>query len=117
MNGRPVQYRVRDGFLSMRTGEYVSYIRCRRTATRAAARPSDVGGGDTSSAVDPAFRYVGFDGVEREVDVLDTVLYLIDFDLMKLLPSLYDDMRGAFLLPGILPGGGHCMMNQVSDVV
>ena len=95
----------------------MSYLRRHRTATRAAARLPDVGGGDASSAVDPAFRYVGFDRVEREVGVLDTVLYLIDFDLMKPLPSLYDDMRGAFLLPGILPGGGHCMMNQVSDVV
>ena len=61
----------------------------------------------------PLFRLTGIDGVEREMNVLETVLYLIDFDLMKLLPSLYEDMRDGFLLPGILPGGAHCMMNQV----
>jgi len=70
--------------------------------------------GEGGGGTDPLFRFTGFDGAEREMNVLETVLYLIDFDLMKLLPSLYEDMRDGFLLPGILPGGAHCMMNQVA---
>ena len=40
--------------------------------------------------------------------------YMIDVDMVKLLPQAFDDLRNNFKLPGILPGGSHCMMNAVS---
>ena len=40
--------------------------------------------------------------------------YMIDVDLMNLLPKAYDDFQRNFKLPGILPGGAHCMMSAVS---
>jgi hypothetical protein len=39
---------------------------------------------------------------------------MIDVDVMKLLPHAFEDFQRNFKLPGILPGGSHCMMNAVS---
>jgi hypothetical protein len=38
---------------------------------------------------------------------------MIDLDVIKLLPKLYEAIQNDFLLPGVLPGGLHCMMNAV----
>lgn len=42
-----------------------------------------------------------------------TVKYMIDLDLVGKLPNLHNDFQSNFKLPGILPGGLHCMMNAV----
>ena len=39
---------------------------------------------------------------------------MLDVDLVKLLPVLHHKLQQKFKLPGILPGGSHCMMNAVS---
>jgi hypothetical protein len=39
---------------------------------------------------------------------------MLDVDLVKLLPVLHHELQQKFKLPGILPGGSHCMMNAVS---
>ena len=39
---------------------------------------------------------------------------MIDVDMVKLLPQAFEDFQQSFKLPGILPGGSHCMMNAVS---
>ena len=40
---------------------------------------------------------------------------MIDVDMVKLLPQAFEDFQKSFKLPGILPGGSHCMMNAVSS--
>ena len=42
------------------------------------------------------------------------VKYMVDVDVVKLLPDAFDDLQQNFKLPGILPGGSHCMMSAVS---
>lgn len=41
--------------------------------------------------------------------------YMIDVDMVKLLPQAFEDFQQSFKLPGTLPGGSHCMMNAVSS--
>jgi len=38
----------------------------------------------------------------------------VDVDLAKLLLEAFEDFQCNFKLPGILPGGSHCMMNTMS---
>ena len=38
---------------------------------------------------------------------------MIDLNVKDRLPLTYDDLMNNFKLPGILPGGEHCMMNTV----
>lgn len=39
---------------------------------------------------------------------------MLDVDVVKLLPELHNELQQSFKLPGILPGGSHCMMSAVS---
>lgn len=54
------------------------------------------------------------DGEQRELNCIDTVLYLIDYDIGKLLPPLYQNFVEKFLAPILLPGGKYCWMHEVS---
>ena len=48
-------------------------------------------------------------------DVEKTILYMIDLDVEALLPALYTDFQTHMRLPGITPGGAHCMMSAVRN--
>ena len=92
-------------FYSMRVADYISYLKkwhdvvCR--------------GGDDSK-----FVFKSFSGDEVTLDVVKTVLYLIDYDIIKLLPRLYDDFKRCFRLSGdFFPGGSQCMMSSVRAFV
>jgi len=50
----------------------------------------------------------------QSINCIDEVLYMIDYDIGKLLPKLKDDFVENFTLKNILPGGLHCMMNSVN---
>ena len=63
---------------------------------------------------DDLFHFVGHDGKPRSVNAIDDVLYLIDYDMAKLLPAVYDDFKHSFKLPDFMPGGAHCMMHSVN---
>jgi hypothetical protein len=54
-------------------------------------------------------------GEEISIDVTKTVLYMLDYDMVKLLPTLYDDFVSCYKLRGAMPGGSHCMMNSVTS--
>lgn len=41
---------------------------------------------------------------------------MVDVDVVKLLPIAHENFQQKFKLPGILPGGSHCMMSAVSGV-
>lgn len=60
------------------------------------------------------FRFVNHKGVEVCCNLVDDVIYMIDFDLPKLLPSLHEDFVKNFRLTSCLPGGDHCMMQSVN---
>jgi len=60
------------------------------------------------------FTFTDDSGKEHFIDVVETVLYMLDFDIIKLFPQLNEDFKSCFKLPGCLPGGSHCMMNAVS---
>lgn len=40
--------------------------------------------------------------------------YMLDLDMVKMLPRAYDDFIRCFKVPSILPGGSNCLMNAVS---
>ena len=60
------------------------------------------------------FEFTSHDGKECSVNVVDDVLYLIDYDMEKLLPPLREDFSKAFKAPAFLPGGEECMMNDIN---
>ena len=49
-----------------------------------------------------------------ELDITRDALYLIDGDLARMIPRLYRDFTESFKMPELLPGGGWCMMRDVS---
>ena len=46
-------------------------------------------------------------------NVRGTILYMIDLDVESLLPALYTDFQTRLRIPGVTPGGAHCMMAAV----
>jgi hypothetical protein len=89
-----------DRCLSMKVSDYIAYLRQRGAAL------------EDEDASDFTFR--DHLGTDHTIDVIDSVLYMIDYDMVKYLPALYADFVAGFKLPGTLPGGSHCMMNSVS---
>ncbi len=88
-----------DGFVSMKVSDYFSYLEKRAKST----------------CDNDTFSYTPFDKQYQSIiKPKQTGLYMIDFDMVKLLPRCYDDFLGSFKLPSILPGGENCMMNSVS---
>lgn len=88
-----------DGFVSMKVFDYFSYLEKRANG----------------QCDDETFSYTPFNGKHPvTIKPRQTGLYLIDFDLEKLLPRCHDDFINSFSLPGLLPGGENCMMNSVS---
>ena len=71
---------------------------------------------DEESAPSEDFTFLDSNEETKSVNVDREALYMIDVDLVKLLPEAYADFQRNFKLPGILPGGSHCMMNAVSIV-
>jgi hypothetical protein len=67
------------------------------------------------NATDELFSYSIFNnGETRTMNCIDNVLYLIDYDLAKLLPVLNEDFKQNFLAPQLLPAGQFCLMQEVS---
>ena len=64
---------------------------------------------------DNIMHYVDHEGLEHSFDVAKTILYVLDLDLGELLPALSTDFKKHVRLPGVLPGGLHCMMSAVRN--
>jgi hypothetical protein len=100
---RVSSFREEDGFLAMKISDYITYLEKRS---------------QTNNQADPIFNFVPF---QKEaavtINVHDTGLYMVDFDMVKLLPRWYDDLMKSFKLTSLLPGGDHCMMNAVSPTL
>ena len=88
-----------DGFVSMKISDYFSYL------DKRAKSKSD----------DDTFTFIPFDKTDPvTINLQRTGLYMIDFDMVKLLPRCHDNFLESFKLKGILPGGEYCMMHSVS---
>jgi hypothetical protein len=86
---------------SMRMRDYHEYVDRRRIQK------------NTTEVADPMFTFLDHEERERTVHVGISALYMIDFDMNKLLPPMYANLQKSFRYPGVLPGGDHCMMNSV----
>ena len=59
------------------------------------------------------FVYSDADCEKRKLHLLNNVVYMIDYDIIKMLPELYEDLVSSLKIPEYLPGGLKCMMNAV----
>ena len=92
-----------DGFLRMKISDFIDYLEKR----------SKIDDKD-----DPNFTFSTFDKKDDvTVNVNDTGLYMVDLDVVKLLPRCYDNFMKTFRLTSLLPGGDHCMLNAVSTSI
>jgi hypothetical protein len=91
-----------DVMYSMRMRDYHDYVERRRRQKNT-----------TDVDFDPMFTFVDHEERERTIHVGISALYMIDFDMNKLLPPMYANLQKSFRYPGVLPGGEHCMMNSV----
>ena len=126
-----VRHKEVDKNLCMKISDYCKYLDKRSTALQSivekrskkgvdpvnpASREDDLIGRSTDvEGQNPeSFTFLTHDGKEETINVVDEVLYLIDYDMVKLLPPLYEDFVNKFKLPDCLPGGQQCMMNAVN---
>jgi hypothetical protein len=101
------KYTEEDSSLVMKAKDFSRYVGMHTAALQAETE----GRADT---VETKFKFKDQSGMVHTIeDVRNTVLYMIDFDVIKLLPKLYEAIQNDFPLPGVLPGGLHCMMNAV----
>jgi hypothetical protein len=93
---------VERGFLSMRICDFVDYLDMRDEVLR-------------QGSENKCFVFINGGGKQQMIDVVIDVLYMIDVDMIKLLPCLYADFRFAFKMKEILPGGDWCLTNAVGS--
>jgi hypothetical protein len=94
----------RDTLLSMRPCDYVKYIGQRKLVL----------GEQLTSEEEKGMKFFDHKGIEQSINnVGTTALYLIDLDVPKLLPKVYLNFMESMRMPGVLPGGAHCMMSAV----
>ncbi|CAB9515529.1 histone chromosomal protein 6 [Seminavis robusta] len=103
-----------DRCLSMKVSDFVRYVRQRGTAL--AVLDAVTSSEEIEEDGLCHFSWSDHNGEEQSVDVSKTVLYMIDYDMAKLLPTLYEDFKACYALgDAVLPGGSHCMMNCVNQ--
>ena len=59
------------------------------------------------------FSFVDAEGIAHSIDTEDTVYYMIDVDMSKVLHEVDEQCRQTFKIREILPAGAWCMMNHV----
>jgi len=126
-----VRHKEVDKNLSMKIADYCEYLNKRTFALEKIVDKRRAQGVDPVNPTSPeddrigrstdvegdnpeTFTFLTPDGKEETINVVDEVLYLIDYDMVKLLPPLYEDFVNNFKLPDCLPGGQQCMMNAVN---
>ena len=99
-------YEEVDGYLTMKVADYIEYL-----LRRSAAMLKSTSGVFIDNALD--FVYTDADGEEMKLHLLNDVVYMIDYDIIRMLPELYEDLVSNLKIPECLPGGQKCMMNAV----
>eukprot|EP00986_Skeletonema_menzelii_P003949 scaffold1293_cov139-Skeletonema_menzelii.AAC.4 len=97
------------GWYSMKVASYFEYLEKRRSV-----QGTQQEGGESSDGSEKMFSFEDSNGKEHCINAEDVSLYMIDVDLIKLLPKSFEDLQNNFKLSSILPGGSHCMMNAVN---
>ncbi|KAL9189365.1 hypothetical protein ACHAXT_009040 [Thalassiosira profunda] len=102
-NGQPKE---NEGMYSMKVADYFRYLDQRQSIKEAKS--------DGAQGKAERFTFVDSYGNKQSVNVDEVCLYMLDVDVPKLLPRALEDLQRNFHLPGILPGGSHCMMNAIN---
>jgi len=118
-----VSYKECDGNISIRVKDYFRYLdqrgkvlqRLNTEKVVAGWNPNDANVMMKEDGDDTMFHFTDHNNKIHSLNCLEKVLYLIDYDIVKLLPELHDDFIKKFKMPGLLPGGVHCMMNTVNS--
>ena len=92
-----------DDMVSMSAKDYNRYVQKREQVMKKA------GTGDM------IMHYVDHSQTEHSLDVGKNILYVLDLDIGELLPEMKTDFIDHMRLPGVLPGGAHCMMSGVTQ--
>jgi hypothetical protein len=103
-----------DGDYSMKLSDFFRYLEKRRQAM---SGEKSITTTRRASQENREFTYTDEKGMEITIDVLDDILYLLDYDLKKQLPNLFIDFKEKFAFPEFLPGGAMCAMNAVSSQI
>ncbi|KAL7579289.1 hypothetical protein ACA910_013969 [Epithemia clementina (nom. ined.)] len=98
----PALFVETDHMLEGRIGTYMEYLNRRE---KFQSKKHDIDSSDLD------FRGPG--GTRVQIDAQCDVIYMIDFDLPRILPRHSDDFTENFKLSEILPGGKWCMMNSL----
>ncbi|KAL3786447.1 hypothetical protein HJC23_011028 [Cyclotella cryptica] len=102
-----------SGWYSMKISDYFEYVD-RRLQIQGCniinAKGLDGCDGNTGKHFD----FTNDEGRNISIDPREVVLYMLDLDMVKMLPRAYDKFMRSFKLPSVLPGGLHCMMNAVN---
>lgn len=93
-----------DDWVTMKVGTYIKFLNHRQNYL-------------LETEKNPIFAYVDHKGVTHWLHIGTTVLYMVDVDTSRLLPELNTNFFESFLYHGILPGGSHCLMNSVSNIL
>lgn len=98
------RYEEQDGKYSMYLKDHSKYI---QKWIRAMSGNAERGSPEAT------FEFRDLEGEDHTIDVLETVLYLIDYDLQTNVQDLYELLSNTFKLSGFLPGGRHCISKTV----
>lgn len=104
-----VKGRENNGWYSMKFSDYYQYLERRESVMSHGSN-----GSNSKDIPGREFTFIDSYGKEIIVNVENEAIYMLDVDATKLLPHAWEDVQMNFKLPGILPGGSHCMMNAVN---
>jgi len=107
----PEQQKEKEGWYSMKVSDYFQYLEQRSTVKDGKLDSTNKNERLRSSNM---FSFTDNQGNEKAVNVDNEAIYMLDVDMVKILPQLFEDFQHNFKLPGILPGGSHCMLNAVN---
>jgi hypothetical protein len=97
----------RDNLYSMRFADFARYCYLRKSFLEKKKHDPAI--------EETTFTFEDHKGVEHTLGVWTSALYLIDMDIKRSMPSIYDNFIESFDLPAVLPGGSNCMMNDVTS--
>ena len=101
-------YNEMDTLYSMRFEDFVQYCDLRKTYLKERQ--------NNNFKEEPMFSFEDHVGKTHSLGVWTSALYMIDVDIMRLMPLLNENFLESFELSSVLPGGSHCMMNSVSYI-
>lgn len=103
------RYFESEGVYSMTLKDFSSFVEMKVTLMEREWRRES----SSSGCSEATFTFTNNDGLVHRIPVANNVLYVIDADAALYAPNLLKGLKQNFKMPGILPGGEHCLMNAV----